>query len=616
MNPRKFAFLSAAALFFLLIYRPLYASYLRSEEARRDPAAWAARPLNGSFSVLVPQLATSRVRDEVTYASTVNQIRVHGFPYSAYLREYRAPHEWAMNFVPAYLVAAVGVLTRTGPSWSWALTVALTGALWALFFFALFQKWAGKPELAVPAALFCAFYFDLHSWLLDVNLSPAVNLLRLRQTFLPDGALLLPHQHRMTSPFLSVLLMCLLLLAAWRLARETKARPGAAALLGFGLAAMSFVHSFEFVFGGATFALFAVWAWLAKHPRRKDLALALAACVALSAALSAWLFFSRDPAAWRDTLDISGLRHERPFYKMALLHLLVAGLAVWKGRGAAEPWRRDAWLLLAASQAAGFLCRESQVFTGLLLQPFHYIPMASLAGALVFYLWGLETLAASGRWTPRVGAAATAAVMLAGFLFQKRVAENSYPVLGLPADMEAALSWTDGNVPKDGLVLSLSMEANLALPLYTKAKLPVQPVSAPYAAIITRDEHIRRLAGLLKSAGADAPRFLAERWLPPGEWARRMDRLQELQVRQATVDLALVETIEWYATYLYGRVTDADIAAAHRDVLAALPEAKELPRPFWLWVGPYDAPLLKTAPEKRGGRLVYSNPSTRLYAFE
>jgi hypothetical protein len=616
MKKRSFAVLVPSLLFLLLIFRPLYASYLREKAAAADPAAWAAHPLNGRFSMLVPQLAASRVRDEVTYASGVQQIRVHGRPYSPYLREHRALHEWTMNFIPFYLVAAVGAVAGLGISWTWILAGALTGALWGLLFYLVFARWTDRPAVAAPLALFCGFYLDFHGLLLDVNFSPALNLARLAQTFAPQGAQLLPHWHRMTSPFLSVLMTAGLLLAAWRLAQCARPRYGAAAALGAGLAAMAFAHSFEFVFGGASFALFAVWAWLKGHPRRKDLALALAVCVLLSALLSAWLFFSRDARAWNDTLEISGLLRSRRFYKIAAVHLLVAALAAWKARGAREPWRRDAWALLACAQAAAFLCRNSQVLTGLLLQPFHYIPMASLFGSLVFYLWGAEKLAAWKAWGNRAGLAAGAAVVLAVFVFQKGLAERTYPLLGLPRDMEAALDWTDANLPKDALVLSLSMEANLALPLYTKAKLPVQPVSAPYAAIIRRDEHILRLAQLLKGAGADAPRFLKERWLPPGEWMSRMDRLQRLQVGSATTDLALVETVEWFATYLYGRLTDQDIADAHRDVLAALPEAKDPPRPFWLWVGPHDAPLLKTAPEKRGGRLVYENASTRLYAFD
>ena len=279
-----------------------------------------------------------------------------------------------------------------------------------------------------------------------------------------------------------------------------------------------------------------------------------------------------------------------------------------------QPGRRWAWLILTAAQLAAFCSRNGQVLAGVMIQPFHFIPLASFTGCLMLMLWLAESLARSAWWSRRAAWACGLAVVLLALSNEKSSAERTYRMLGLPRDVEAALDWVDRSVETDGLVVSLSAEANKTIPLYTKAKVQVSPTDPNVASPFTADEYFLSVARLLKTCAVEPRRFLEERWLLSGPKNALLGRIGAEQ-RLGKVDRALLEPAMWfYPQYAWDK-SDVPILAGRERIIELYAAAQPVARPFFLWVDQKDEPYFRKSPETLGGRLVYQNSTIRLYAF-
>lgn len=613
MTPRRWlpaaVFLAVAGTFLL---KPLAVATLRARMASSQPAAWDALTTNGSFSTLVPHLFVGRYCDEALYAARVKQIFLHGVPYNPYLREDRSFAGWSSDFVSHYLVAAGVLVAGGGLRWGWPVLTAVLAGLWALLFFAVFRRWSGKDEVAAPLALASALFPDLYVWVLDVNFNPAVTAERYASVFFQQQANILPVFHRMPSLFLSLLLLSVLFVALWRLSFDEARRLPRAALVGLGFVLMRYVHPFEYAFGMASLTGLTVWAWAVRSSGLSRANLTAAFAVALAGAgVYGWMALS-----WGSTgvVDFIEPRFTRHFYLITLVHVAFSAWGVLRARAESDPARRAAWLLLAAVQAAAFMVRNTQVVLGFELQVMHYIPMGSFYGVLMLALAAAGWLAGRPRWDARAATAACLGLVVWGLANQAAAAKQTYLLCGLPRDVEAALAWVDEAVPKDGLVVSLSAEANTTIPLYTRAKVQIPVIGINFSGPFTREQFLTRVARLLKTTRADADRFIAQRWLYGAAKEAARGRLHDEQLRDKKVDRELYEQGIWFYTYYPD--FDQGRTPPEQEKLRALSKTVEpIPGPFHLWVGPGDRALLTAPPETFGGRSVYRNPTVEIFEF-
>lgn len=613
MAPRRWlpaaVFLAVTAVF---LAKPLGIASLRGRLAASNPAAWDAVTTNGSFSTLVPHLFVGRYCDEALYAARVKQIFVHGVPYNPYLREDRSFAGWSSDFVSHYLVAAGVLVTGGGLRWGWPALTAVVAGLWALLFFSVFRRWSGKDEIAAPLALASALFPDLYVWVLDVNFSPQVSFERYASVFFQQQANILPVFHRMPSLFLTLLLLSLLFVALWRLSFEEARRPARAALVGLGFVLMRYVHPFEYAFGMASLTGVTVWAWAVRSSGLSRANLTTAFAVALAGAgVYGWMALSWGSSG---VVDFIEPRFTRKFYLITLVHVVFSAWGVLRARAEYDPARRSAWLLLAAVQAAAFMVRNTQVVLGFELQVMHYIPMGSFYGVVMLALAAAGWLAARLRWDARAGTAACLGLMVWGLANQVVAAKETYLLCGLPRDVEAALAWVDKTVPKDGLVVSLSAEANTTIPLYTRAKVQIPVIGINFSGPFTREQFLTRVARLLKTTHADVDRFIAARWLYGDAKVAARTRLHDEQLLEKKVDRELYEQGIWFYTY-YPDFDQGRTPAEHVKLRALAEAVEPIAGPFHMWVGPGDRALLSAPPESLGGRSVYRNPTVEIFEF-
>lgn len=572
-------------------------------------------PTNGSFALLLPELIGSRLRDESLYAARVNQVLLHGAPYDAYSTEGRQGLQWLHgDSLSTYILAGIAWLCGGNLNLGWAVAVALLGALWFALFYGIFKWWSRREEVAIPLALFSVFFPDFYFWLLDVNLNWAVVVHRYAAVFFQEHGAILPYSHRLPSPFLSLFLLGLVLTQTWALVCQSQPRLAASALLGIAYSLMIFVHAYEYVFGMAVLVVLLACVWMIdrRGHRLWNLVTSLFCSLAIPA-IYAWAVLSKvDSQAQKDSLEIMGLAHSHKFYLITLIHLLFAGFGFYQYRRENDPRRRAAWLLLAATQVAIFSCRNSQVITGLIIQPFHYIPLGSFLGCLMLFLWLAQSLARKSWWNS--GASATASVLLLMWALanEKSAAESTFMLFGLPRDAEAGLHWLRKSAPVDALVLSLSMETNELVPLYTRAKVQVPPLGDVVVAPMTRERYLYKTAQLLKTCRADVDLFLAERWVVPRDQSKIQAQLHWEQFYFQYADLVALEPAAWWAS-LYGNVSDTPTLAWRQRLKELYKIAEDIKGPFYVWINRKDVHLLHDPAEHFGGKLAYSNKTVDIY---
>ncbi|MBI4057615.1 MAG: hypothetical protein HY399_08730 [Elusimicrobia bacterium] len=607
----------ALGLFCFLLFRPAYMACLRHQMQVRLPQEWAQLSTNGSFALLVPQLFASRYHDEAHYASRVHQIFLHGVPHNPYWREDRSPGSWVHDSVCFYLLAGISLLFGGNLNLTWIFTTALLGALWFLLLHRVFWWWCGRHEVAIPLALFSILFPDLYIWLLDINFNVTTNWERYAATFFQHHCTIRPQFYRLPSLFLSLFLLCLLLLKTWQFASRPQRYILGSMLLGLGYGFMALVHSYEFVFGMATLTVFLGTAWIfpqAKLCRANLIAIFLSA-LAATVGYAVFMILSVEPQARKDSLELMGLVHSHRPYLITLIHLLTAGFGLHQMRQETDPPRRAVWLLLTSAQLAVFLCRNSQVITGITMQPYHFIPMGSFLGCLMLFLWLSRTLSGKPWWDKRLGIAASLLIAVWAFSNEKASAERNYLMMGMPRDTEAALGWVRDRVVQDSLILSLSMETNQAVPLYTSAKVQVATISVPVAGPFSKEKFLYKIAQLLKTCRVDVDRFIQERWLLPKDLERvRTQGYREQSLLQKVDTLALEQGV-WFYSYMHGNLSDQPILEAQQRLKALVTEVPPLKGPYYFWINEKDTPFIREPPERRGGNLVYRNNSVRIYEF-
>lgn len=617
-SERRAPLVLAAGVFLFVWLRPLYAAHLRRQAAAQAPEVWAREPMNGRFAVLLPELMGTRYHDEAMYAARVHQILLHGRPYNPYLRQERGPRSWLHQSLAMYVMALFGRLCGGDLNRGWILAAATLAALWFLLFYAAFAWWSGSAQAAGVLALFSILFPDVYFWLLDVNFNPSVLWHRWLDVFFQHGDGIRPNFYRLPSNFLSLFLLALLLLGLWRLLCTGRPAPLKAIALGAGFGALALVHAYSHVFGLAVLTVLTALVWWRKDPPQAKAALGvtLAAALAVTAGYAALMSWAIDAESRAYALKLSGWMPSRHFYLVTLIHPLFAAFGFWKLSLETSAEKRWAWLVLSASQLAVFGCRNGQVLAGAMIQPFHFIPLGSFTGALMLTLPLSQALAGQRWFDRRATRAAGLAVVLLALVNEKSAAERTFRLLGLPRDVQGALDWVAREVPRDGLVVSLSAEANKTIPLYTQAKVAVSPPDPNVSSPFTPDEYFGSVARLLKTCEADPARFLEDRWLLSGPKNELLRRIGREEFSLARADRDLLEPAMWFYPQYAWDASDAPIVAGRRRIAELYRSAAKLDPPFVLWVDKKDERYLGRSPEALGGRLVYENPEIRLYAFK
>lgn len=601
----------AAAVFAFFLIRPAAVVHLRHQAARNDPA-WAAQPANGRYAVLTPQVTGLRYTDEALYAARVNQVRLHGVPYTPYWREYRELKHWLHEFLPYYLMAGAAAIAGGDLNVAWTLIAAAVAAGWFLLWFAVLRAAAGRDDAALVPALFMTLFPDAGFWLLDLNLDPATQWARWSSVFLAQGAAALPHYHRLYSMHLSFLMVCLYLVALWRVTTAAKPRPPAAFLLGLGSLALAYTHSFEYALTMGTVAFFPLALRAAGAPASSRRAAWLALGGGLAGA-AVYVLVERALRAPGDVELLMGLAHAVPsrrFHPLTLVHLAVGAWFWSRARRESAGPARAAWLLLAAAQASAFCWRNGELVFGVDIQFFHVLPMAGTLGAAGLLLAAARTAAGWKPWK-KLAPALVAALFLVGAARELGAARAGYRALGLPVDVQNAYAWLNQNAPKDTLLLTLSARVNMEAPLYTGVKVEAAPLNAPVLVLFDMASYDARVARLLKTLRADPERFVAARRLPPAERVALYEKLSQAVLARGEVDLDALEPALWY----HNEPGAEPFETRRRRLLESARTAGPLSGPYLIWLDERDRPLLKKTPEQRGLAPVFQSGTVALYSI-
>lgn len=614
---RRVPLLLAGAVFLLLLVKPASIFWLRTRQQARVPAVWARGESAGRFAVLLPRLFTTRWHDEALYAARAAKVLSHGLPYNPYWREDRAMKDWIQNFPVFFIMAGFSLPAGGDMDRGWILAVAVLGALWFLLFYEILLGWSRRQEAAAPLALFSVLFPDLYTWIFDINFSLRENWGRYISVFFQRGAEVRPHFDRLPAGMLTLFLLCLLFAACWKLLLRERPRPAHAALVGAGFGSLFFVHAYTHIFGLATLGVLATAAWILRPSRgaRANMVMAFVVAAAVSIGSAALMASLIDPVTRADCLEIVGLEHTHRFYKVSLVHLILAGCGLLASVREPEPRRRAAWLVLTCAQAGIFACRSAQTALGFTVQPHHYIPMGSFMGALMLLL-PLSRILGRAPWWSRRAAIAAGLVVGLGFLTNESLAAaRGYRLFGLPQDLEAGLAWVRANTQKDALVLSLSMEANEALALRTQASVQVAPASPPVVAPFSKERYYSKVAELLKALDADVERFLDERCLLPRAKSQVAAAISRSLRAGEVPDREAFEAAEWFHPLLWGVTADGPFLEGRGRVRALARSSLPLERPYYLWLHDADARFLRRAPQALGGRRVFREGSVSIYEF-
>ena len=610
LKTMKMPLLAAVGIFVFLLLRPLYIVSLRRHLAATLPDVWAQLPTNGGFKLLLPGLIDTRYHDEALYAAKVQQVFLHKIPYNPYWKEEKNLGSWLQDSISFYILGGIGFLCGRDLTLTWVLAVALFGSLWFLLFHRVFRWWCGREDVAIPLALFSVLFPDLSLWLLDVNFNPAITWERYSCVFFQHLGMILPHFRRLPPPLLTSFLLCVLLLATWRLLAEKERRPWLAGLLGLGYGLMMLVHAFTYVFGLATLAV--LWAALEmldfSKENRHNAATTFCVAAMVVGAYALAVSLAVDPQARKDIMEImGGFIRSHHFYLITIVHLLAAGFGFYQLRQESDSRRRAAWLLLASTQLAAFLCRNAQVVTGATFQALHFIALGSLTGCLMLFLWLSKRLSQKPWWSKQLGIALSSLLVLWALANEKNAAEQTYQMFGLSHDTDAALEWVKTNAPMDASMLSLSIETTEVVTIYTQAKGLVPPPGANVAGPFTKKKYFQKIAQILKTCHADVDRFLAERWLEPEARNRLGGRLHERLVLTQQTDPAAYEPAEWFPIPF--------IPEEKERLKELCAEVEPFAKPYYIWVNAKDAHLFRESPAAFGGKLLYENPTVQIFGF-
>jgi len=617
MMGRRPAWLLAGAVFAFMWARPLYTVHLRHQMRSELPELWEHWPTNGPYAILLPQMAGNLYHDSALYAAAVHQIALHGLPVSPYFGGRRDFASWSHDFIAYYLIAGAGLLCGGDITMTWLMAQALTAMLWFLLLHAIFLRWSGKESIAAPLALFSVLFPDLYVWFLDVNFTPGVMRDRLAMIFAQNFTIpIRPIFYRMPTPFLSFLLLSWLLVGLWALASRKEPRPAAASALGAGFGLMAFVHPFEFLFGMMTLGFFTAITWQLKPPgaARRNALVAVVAGTIVSAGYFLLMTSVTDARLRRESMVILDLLYSHKFYKTSLIHLALAALA-WRWQSREKEWPlRLGWLLLVCAQLAAFAGRNSQVITGLQLEPSRYLQLGSFFGCLMLFMKLAQVLAAKPWWKPKPAAALCVIIAMGALYNEKSAAEHTYKALGLPRDTQDAMLWVRSNAPDEAVFMSPSMITVMELPVYTQAKAFVPSLGALPTVLYSYDDYLRWTAQMLKTVGADVDKFLDLRWPLPAQKARIFNEESSRQRLLGQADEGALDGLEWSVPVPHnGDFSDEANLKARARIKEFYAQAAPAEGPYFVWINARDISLLTKFPALPAAQLVYQNPSVWIF---
>lgn len=569
-------------------------------------------------TILVPELMAMRYHDEALYASRVNQILIHGKPYNPYWREHRGLGDWLHQSIAMYAMAGFAVLAGGNLNLGWMLAAAVLGAAWFLLFHAIFFWWTRRSDIALPTALASILFPDFYHWCADVNFDPGTMWARWSGVLVQRDALIRPEFYRLPSNFLTLFLFALLLVGMWKLLKDEDRgpRPWSCFAMGLGFGLMSLVHAYEHVAGLVTLGVMAAVCAVYWRTKPVTLALSLSMLSGALASTAAYCFamhFAVARDAMADALLLSGLHHSHHFVWVSLIHLAFAFLCmlqIGRRQAADKSW---AWGILCVSQIAIFICRNQQVITGVTIQPFHFIPIGGLTAGLILALTIVDWPMLANWWEAEHALYAVMIMLPLAVANESWAARATYRMLAVPPETARALAWVKANVPVDGLVLSLSAEANEDIPLYTSAKVMAGPTEGNQSSPFDRREYFQRLGSMLGTMHANPHAFLRDMWLPHEYKSMVLSVISEAQA-DGYPGTMMIETAMWFYPQYAWDSDDAPMIEGKRKVMESARTAKPIARPYWEWLGPYDWSYLRDSPEAHGGKLVYDG-GIKIYEF-
>lgn len=613
MNPQRACLLASLGFTFLsFLFAPAYMAHLRHRLERNLPEEWAKVTNNGPFTYVSPLLVSTRNHEEGVYATKLRQIALHGFPYDPHTGD-RSIRSWFFDCMLFYPLAPFLLPAQGDVQKAWILAHATFGALWVLLFYLLIFAYIRDPRISLVLALAGFFFLDLWMWAGFVVL-PAV----FTPKSLPNLLFLLVsracgpiHFMRLPTPCMTYLWLYASMGLCLKLGLAATRRPFASVFLGFSLGTLCLAHFYEWTFGVLSLLLFLVAGWRVGMPRTGRWNLGLASLLAVLIS-TAYYFLARHLAQDVMVDIIHRVGNPAPEIQWKSLLYLLLSLLFWRQASVRSGFRRWVWFLGWAHATAAFAINNLYLVLGYDLQFAHVGTLAALSSVLLFLCW----LAEGPKLAPwlRVHALVLAAGIGAWVLLrEKSWGDTHYKIFGTPRDVEAAARWINRELPPDSMMVSLSGALIEFLPLKIQMRYPVSNGVPNFGSPIPTERNLMGLARILKTLDVEPEMFFEQRWRHfkenDGKKQRNTHLTRDLDwesTRKAAWAYFLV-SLEAYSDFLTGKEESR--------ILDLLREAAPLERPFYLWLHKDDAALLRRPPEQLGGRLLYQNPSLRLYAF-
>jgi hypothetical protein len=595
----------ALCLSAVCLFEVFYIHYLRQKYQALLPQQFNALTCNGSTNLLVPWIS---MEDEL-YASKVQQIRLHHYPFNPFIKEKRSLHSGMPDFIALYTTALL-CLPFSHVQTAWAVIPRLMMGAWFLLLYFILRHSLGKNRFSAPilalAALFPLCFVDALDYV-NVNFSfPNPGLLLYKLIFFGFRNRSMEFL-RMTPPFITMFFMFSWFLAVLYFLSKSKRSWGFALSLGVAGALLAFVHFFDWTFAlgtvGVTWMLVLV---LPDFSDDKTPLNALLISLGVASVVSALILKSKtDPSV----LIRAGMIHSREIHAGGFFLIGSGPLIIYWSRHITQKPERFFWLFFSSALIAGGFLSNANVLTGVMLQNTLYFRYANFVLGLLSGAALLRFLA--NRSDGRSYALSGIALMLLWTFFNmKSAAEKIYLVAGLPQSWESAFQWINTNTPIDAKVLTLSPEISKLLPLYSHATLEVSD-GFPVLSSISTEENLRRMGILLKTLSARAPQLLADRWV--NEYPEHVSQL----MLTGKIPLGQMPLESRWENFLLHWAFIHDAQGQDRmkeNILAYTQQAAPLNEDYYVWLNTADRPYLQRAADTRSDfSLVYKNEDVTLY---
>lgn len=623
LRSRLFTAVLAAVVLYPLVSAALIPGFMvpmRRRLARAMPSEWAAVVNDGSFLYASPYVLGNHLYEDGLVALRVRQVFLHGFPLDPYTCE-KSRCSWVFGAILTYSMAFFWLLAGGHPEAGMVLAAGVTAAVKTYALYRLYAYAVRDRKAALVAAPFTVFFSDtlvlpfaelygLLDHLLSWNLGGLGGAFAQfpRRVFNP---MWVQDYSRMPSVGMSILLTSGVLAAAFRLAEASVPRRAMSLLAGAAVGVIGFANFYEWPLSTASLACFFVLSAAADLPPagRRNLLWMTASGLTSSAAygLWAWSFM----AASRSSIihragDAVQLRPEN------LIYLAYAAWFFWLARRDAA--RRTLWLVGSAVETAVFLLCASPLVLGFDMSfSRHYHMHANLAMVVAVLMLVLSRRPWTA-WVPRHAYVLLLLIAAWDVSINKAWSEKYFKLHGAPSEIEESMKWVDANVPPGSIVVTLSNQALLGLPRWTRARTLVSHYSPTVGhPCLPTSENLSRFALLLKTGGVDLEAFLKERWFP---FRAERDLDDELTFYSRNHAMSQRERTDW-PFFLMGEVLTAPgvLEESADQVRAAFSRQEPLAPPFYLWLRREEERFLSLTPESRGARRIYDEGGVSVYEF-